>query len=57
MNFTGIEITKAHREDFDGIKWVLRTLDKDSYLYKRICFEDGYCIGTDGHRLHIYMNT
>ena len=53
-SFTGIEITKAHREDFDGIKWVLRTLDKDSYLYKRICFEDGYCIGTDGHRLHIY---
>ena len=53
MNFTGIEITKAHREDFDGIKWVLRTLDKDSYLYKRIYFEDGYCVGTDGHRLHI----
>lgn len=52
--FTGIEITKAHQKDFNGIQWVLRTINKKNYMYKGIYFEDGYCVGTDGHRMHIY---
>ena len=56
MKFEGMEILKNQQEDFYGIKWVLRALSKNSHLivYDYIFFEDGYCIGTDGHRMHIY---
>jgi len=53
-SFTGIELTKIHIDDFNGVKWVLRTLNKNNYMYKVIFFEDGYCVGTDGHRMHIF---
>ena len=55
MKFEGLEISK-YQPDFHGIKWVLRALSKNNHLiiYDRILFEDGYCVGTDGHRMHIY---
>ena len=51
-----IRIQGKQHPDIEGLRWVIKALSKDVIGYKlqHILCEDGWFVGCDGHRMHVY---